>query len=184
MSRLGALWDFTILKMLKASLFYENNVIVYDYTEPQLLWCSHLVLLGKSKLANMTWSVSLTPWPLTLAPHFVNNDYVTAEITYSTVHVHHNVLIRPQATFVLWVYISFTWEGPGGLCGLMLCYVCCYSCDASQERIIGSKVPTAPHIFFQPLGLCLTYHGFREQCRQWGIARQLIMWAESTRQLM
>ena len=31
--------------------------------------------------------VSLSSLALTLAPHFVNNDYVTAEISYSTVHV-------------------------------------------------------------------------------------------------
>ena len=116
----------------------------------------------------MVCSCSLTPQPLALAPCFVNNDYVTAEISYSTVHVHHKVLAWPQATFVLWVYIRFTWKGPEGSCEVMLCYVCCYSCDASQERIIGTAVPTAPHIFFQPLHLCLAYHGFREQCRQWG----------------
>ena len=34
----------------------------------------------------MAWSGSLAPQPLTLAPCFVNNDYVTAEITYSTAH--------------------------------------------------------------------------------------------------
>ena len=32
------------------------------------------------------------PHPLTLAPCFVNNDYVTAEITHSTVHLHHEIL--------------------------------------------------------------------------------------------
>ena len=35
----------------------------------------------------MVWSGSLDPRPLALAPRFVNNDYVTAEITYSTVPV-------------------------------------------------------------------------------------------------
>ena len=39
----------------------------------------------------MAWSDSLAPWPLILAPRFVNNDYVTAEITYSTVHACHEV---------------------------------------------------------------------------------------------
>ena len=39
----------------------------------------------------MAQSGSLAPWPLALATHFVNNDYVTAEITYSTAHAHHEV---------------------------------------------------------------------------------------------
>ena len=47
------------------------------------------------------WSSSLAPRPLALAPHFVNNDYVTTEIIYSTAHVCHEVLAWPQATFVL-----------------------------------------------------------------------------------
>ena len=49
----------------------------------------------------MAQSGSLAPWPLALATHFVNNDYVTAEITYSTAHAHHKVLAWPQATLVL-----------------------------------------------------------------------------------
>ena len=40
----------------------------------------------------MAWSGSLAPWPLTLAPCFVNNDYVTAEVTYSTAYARHEVL--------------------------------------------------------------------------------------------
>ena len=32
----------------------------------------------------MVWSGSLDPQPLALAPCFVDNDYITAEITYST----------------------------------------------------------------------------------------------------
>ena len=40
----------------------------------------------------MAWSGSLAPWPLTLAPCFVNNDYVTDEITCSTAGKLHEVL--------------------------------------------------------------------------------------------
>ena len=40
----------------------------------------------------MAWSSSLAPWLLALAPHFVNNDYVKAELTYSATHVHQGVL--------------------------------------------------------------------------------------------
>ena len=47
----------------------------------------------------MAWSGSLTPWPLTLAPCFVNNDYVTAEITYTTAHAHHEVYVTAGTTY-------------------------------------------------------------------------------------
>ena len=49
----------------------------------------------------MALPVSLTPNPLVLAPWFVNNDYVTGEITYSTAHACHEVLDWPSAAFVL-----------------------------------------------------------------------------------
>ena len=45
----------------------------------------------KSKVAKMAWSG-------TLAPSFVNKDFVTAEITDSFVHAHQEVLGSPQAT--------------------------------------------------------------------------------------
>ena len=50
--------------------------------------CWHM--WGESKLVKMVCSDSLTP-------HFVNNDYVTAEIIYSTAHAHHEVLDWSQA---------------------------------------------------------------------------------------
>ena len=46
---------------------------------------------GESKLAKMACSCSLTP-------HFVNNDYVTAEIIYRTAHAHHKKLASSPAT--------------------------------------------------------------------------------------
>ena len=45
----------------------------------------------------MAWSGSPTPWPVALAPRFVNSAYVTAKLTYSTVHVHHEVLAWSRA---------------------------------------------------------------------------------------
>ena len=36
-----------------------------------------------------------------LTPRFVNDDWVTAEIIYSTTHARHEVLAWPQAAFVL-----------------------------------------------------------------------------------
>lgn len=49
----------------------------------------------------MEGSGSLTPHPLTLAPRFVNNNYLTAEVTHSTEHACQEVLSWPRATFVL-----------------------------------------------------------------------------------
>ena len=48
-------------------------------------------LWGRSKLANLACSGSV-------APSIVNNDYVTAEIIYSTGHVHDEVPAGSQAT--------------------------------------------------------------------------------------
>ena len=49
----------------------------------------------------MAWSGSLNPYSLALAFCFINNDHVTAEITYSTAHARHEVLTWPRATFAL-----------------------------------------------------------------------------------
>ena len=47
---------------------------------------------GESKLAKIMWSGSLTP-------SFVNNDYVTAEIIYSTAHVCHEFCLTAEITY-------------------------------------------------------------------------------------
>ena len=60
---------------------------------------------GKSKFAKMVWSGSLIPQPLALAPRFVDNDYVTAEITYSTVHACHKVLAWSRMCVVMLCYV-------------------------------------------------------------------------------
>ena len=41
-------------------------------------------------------------------PTFVNNDYVTAEIIYSTVHAHHEVFTWSWVICVWYVYMSST----------------------------------------------------------------------------
>ena len=46
---------------------------------------------GVSSLAKMVCSGSLIP-------HFVNNDYVTAEIIYSTMHAYHEVYVTAEIT--------------------------------------------------------------------------------------
>ena len=47
----------------------------------------------------MALSGSLAPWPLALVPLFVNIDYVTAEVTYSTAHACHKVNITAEISF-------------------------------------------------------------------------------------
>ena len=93
-----------------------------------------------------------------LAACFVNNDYVTAEIIYSTAHVHHKELAWTGATVSSRKEVVCRY--------VVLCYVCCSSCCASQERINVSVVPKAPGIFFRPLSLCLVHPGFGKQCEQ------------------
>ena len=143
----------------------------------------------------MAWSGFLAPQPLTLAPCFVNNDCVTGEITYSTVHVYHKILDWSQATLCstpVWASLWKPWlllhQGYTGaiswVCYTRLCYgsvmvmlwlllwlLCqsgerlCYGCHASQEKINVSAVPVAPWVSFQPLSSCLAYPGFSKQCK-------------------
>ena len=73
----------------------------------------------KSKLTKMAGSGSLAPWPLTLAPCFVNNDCVAAEITYSAAHVRHEVYVTAEITYktahVHHKILTWTWVT---LCGM------------------------------------------------------------------
>ena len=60
--------------------------------------CSNIeAMSGNSKLAKMAWSGSLT---LTFVPRFINNDYVTAEITYS-LHMHVTMYSRGHGLLVI-----------------------------------------------------------------------------------
>ena len=112
-------------------------------------------LQGESKLVQMACSGPLTPC-------FVNNDYVTTEITYSTVRAHQEVLAQSRGTcsvtscFVWYACKSFI-KGPwllqhqghirvvSWVCYMRLCHgyftatlwLCCgycYGCCISQER--------------------------------------------------
>lgn len=105
---------------------------------------------GKSKLAQIVCSGSL-------APHFVNNDDVTTEITCSTMHELHEVLawLRGTLSRKQWHITAASW-----LCllshplrGENIAWVLLwllhqpgerlyYGCCASQERIV-SAVPMA-----------------------------------------
>ena len=133
---------------------------------------------GESKLAKMACSGCLVP-------HFINNDYVTAEIfiavhmrilRYSLghglceVHIYMSSCIMAMsvglvmrgentARILLWLV-----RQPGErLCAFMLYYVCCYSCRASQKKIDLPAVPMALCVFFRPLSLCLAYPGFSQE---------------------
>ena len=61
------------------------------------------------------------------ASRFVNNDYVTAEITYSTAHVRHEALTWTRATFVLGA-------APKKVVSLLLPHDCVHW-SAPEERI-------------------------------------------------
>ena len=111
----------------------------------------------------MAWSGSLAPQPLTHAPCFVNNDYVTAEVWD---HLYHCAWMS-RGTHLLMGYcvqyacMSFTMKALAAaasglhwsntmvtlykvmlwLAILCLCCGCCYGCCVSQERINLSAFP-------------------------------------------
>ena len=113
---------------------------------------------GESKLAKMACSGSL-------APHFVNNDYVTAEIfiavhmcivRYSLghglceVHIYMSSYIMAVSVgLVMWgentarILLWLVCQPGERLCAFMLYYVCCYSYRASQKKIDLPAVPMA-----------------------------------------
>lgn len=103
-----------------------------------------ICLQGKSKLARMAWSGSLTLQPHALAPHFANNDYVTALITWSAVHSHHQVLLACGLLCVIQI-CELHLESSGITAASRLRPLgkpqeerrqrdCCYHCRISQER--------------------------------------------------
>ena len=108
-----------------------------------------------------------------LAPRFVNNDYVTAEITYSTAHALHEVLTWSQ---VVW---------GSQICELHLESIYCYLTAVSVGlatrgenikclllRLLHQSVEnkhvcssTASQVFFRLSHLHLIYHEFSKQCK-------------------
>ena len=86
--------------------------------------------------------------------------------------LHIGIALEQHHGYALWYFVMAT---------LWLCCGCCYGCCISQERgcvmatitwfILWreetvSSVPTAPHVFFQPLSLSLAYSGFSKQWAQ------------------
>ena len=163
---------------------------MHDRTDLHGCW---MAIVGKEQISQdgMVGLFCSTPSRSSTAPHqprFVNNDYVTAEITFSPAHARHEVLVCLK---VVCGYVM--------LCYAMLrCYatpryvtlryvtsscVCCCGCCVSKERINVSEVPTVSRIFFQLLWLCLAYLSFNKQCWQWDTARQLASWTASATQV-
>ena len=126
---------------------------------------------GESKLVKMACSDSL-------APRFVSNGYVTAELTCSTAHACQEVLTWSRVLRV-YGYVSSTHKvagipavsclcplGPSGeeeiqcpLLGLLRQpgERLCHGCRPSQERISVSAVCRVPQVSFQPLSSHLAY---------------------------
>ena len=152
----------------------------WEHSRNLVLQFLHLAPVGKEQISQDGM------FRLSLATSLVNNDYVTAELIYSIVHAYHEVLSWSQATLGC-TYIrappkkaaALLWhhgcherrECRYGCCinqervrAVILCYICCYDCSTSQKRINKSEVPTAPHVFFQPLSLHLACPGFSKEC--------------------
>ena len=103
-------------------------------------------------------------------PRFVNNDYATAEIIYSTAQWTSQGTCLTTSYFVLQWYVSSTQKAAASLLHhSCVCWVnherreLWYGCCVSQERRNVSWVPTLPWVFFQPLSLCLSSPGFSLQ---------------------
>lgn len=105
---------------------------------------------------------------------------VTAELAYSITHARHEVLACPGLLCEVHLRDRHL-EKPGRVVcsSVVLCYVWCYLCCASQKRRNVSAVPMAPRVFCQSLSSRLAYPGLREQGWQCGAARQLALWAGS-----
>ena len=65
-------------------------------------------------------------------PRFVNNDYVTAEIIYSTAYVHHKVLLGHRLLCVVPIYAAAAAE---------LLQSCPTLCDPIDGSPPGSAIP-------------------------------------------
>ena len=133
--------------------------------------------VGRSKLAKMACSGPFTP-------HIVNDDCVTAEITYSTEHVCQEILAGSQVVLrsspvlllrhgcVHWVsHERREYRASIATATVTARRKYYYGCCTSQERINVSAAPTAPPVCFLPLSSCLAYPGFSKQCElqdNWG----------------
>lgn len=107
-----------------------------------------------------------------LAPRFINNDSVAAEVIYCAAHACHQAptsllpakcsVSSPRKPWLplwdhsgaaLWCYVRFC--SGSVMTPLRLCCGCCYGCRITKVRISTSAVPRAPCVFFQPLARTL-----------------------------
>ena len=91
-------------------------------SQDSMVWLSH---------PRGLWSGSLIQWTLALVPCFINNDYVTAEITYRTVCVHHEVLSWSRAT--LCSKSVWAWHKKG-------CHYCCITAVFAGSAVRGENI--------------------------------------------
>ena len=96
---------------------------------------------------------SLAPWTLALASHFVNNDYVTVEITYSTgMHVmryllgHGRLVQYASMSFTMkpWLLLYCGYAGATSwLCYMRLCSGSCHGGSISRREAV-LQLPRQP----------------------------------------
>ena len=130
-----------------------------------LACCSPWGRWGENKLAKMAFWGSL-------APHFVNNDYVTAEIAYSTACAQHKYLLRHGLLCAILLYeYSFTMKALAAAAlglhwssNMVMLYEVMLWLHYGLVMVRNvSAVPIAFHIFYQPLRSHLAYSGLKEQ---------------------
>ena len=117
----------------------------------------------------MVWSGSLTPQPLAFALCFINNDCVTAEITYSTVRVPDEVLTLSRGPglvmsyFVPYTCKSFTmkplaattlglhWSGILVMLFEVMSWLCSEKAMATHSGTLAWRIPWTEEL--QPMGV-------------------------------
>ena len=126
-----------------------------------------------------------------LTSRFVNNDYETAEIIYSTVHACHEILAWSRATLCgtpvwaspwkPWLLLHWgdiratSWSCYVRLCcgylvaTLWLCYGCYYSCCQPREKLCYGYCASQERINMSavPIAPRVSFPGFSESCEQW-----------------
>ena len=93
-------------------------------------------LWGDSKLAKMAY-------PGSLASRFVNNDYVTAEIIYSTAPMRHEVLTWSRATLGC-MDISAHLESGGIYCCITVENIACLVLQLLHQPGVNNVMATVP----------------------------------------
>ena len=109
-------------------------------------------------------------------PYFVNNDYVIAEIIYSTAHVHHEVLVLGHGLCAVCIY-ELHLESGGNYCCIVAvsvelatrgenteCLLLWLLCQPGEKKSVCSFYGLSN--LLPASSLTLTYPGFSGQCAQ------------------